>query len=184
MLQAKPMSPIPSYWLMTDERLGGIHRSDPLWRAVERLPRGGGIVLRHHGWPAAARRRLAAQLRIVAKRRGLLLVAAGIKGLDGLHWHRGAPRHKAPLVTASAHSIGELRGALRAGADVVFLSPVFPTRSHPGARTLGVVRFGLIRRQARGPVIALGGMDTGNVRRLRAVGADGFAAIDAWVGEN
>jgi thiamine-phosphate pyrophosphorylase len=62
----------------------------------------------------------------------------------------------------------------------VFLSPVFPTRSHPGARALGRVRFGLIAQQARIPVIALGGMDARKGRSLRALGAYGWAGIDAW----
>ena len=32
------------------------------------------------------------------------------------------------------------------GADAVLLSPVFPTRSHPGAPVLGPVRFRLLAR--------------------------------------
>lgn len=172
---------IPRQWLMTDERLGGKDRGDALWRAVARLPIGGGIVVRHHGWPKEERRALARQLQKVAQRRRLTLIVAGISGFDGLHWHRGAPRHQAPLITASAHSARELHSAFRAGADVVFLSPVFATSTHPGARTLGATGFGLTRRGARGKVVALGGMNAKRDRHLRTAGAHGFAAISAWL---
>lgn len=181
---ARTSQMLPRRWLMTDERLGGLSTRDPLWRAVARLPRGGGIVFRHHGWPQQQRRQLLQALRREAKRRGLVLVAArpcGPGRVDGAHWHRGAPRHRQGIVTASAHSAREARDAVRRGAMLVFLSPVFPTRSHPGAVTLGAVRFGLARRGIAAPVIALGGMNEQRWRRLRPMGADGFAAIDYWV---
>ena len=59
-------------------------------------------------------------------------------------------------------------------ADALVLSPVFATRSHPGAPPLGPLRFRLLARQARVPVIALGGM---TARRAAALGA-AWAAID------
>jgi thiamine-phosphate pyrophosphorylase len=80
------------------------------------------------------------------------------------------------LRTAPAHSPPDLRRAV----DAVLLSPVFPTRSHPGAPALGPVRFGLWLRAASVSVIALGGMDAPRLRRLRGQGAHGYAAIDAW----
>ena len=49
----------------------------------------------------------------------------------------------------------------------MLLSPVFATRSHPGGGTLGPVRFRLLARQARLPVIALGGMNAAKARALR-----------------
>lgn len=167
------MKALPTIWLLTDERLG-----EGLWDAVRRLPRGAGIVFRHHATAPSERRALALRLRRIARARGLTLVTAGLSGFDGLHWHRGAPRHAAALVTASAHSARELRSAQRAGADIVFLSPAFPTASHPGAPALGPVRFGLMRGSG-GVVLALGGVDGRNAARLRA---DGFGAISAWSG--
>lgn len=73
----------------------------------------------------------------------------------------------------------EMRAAERAGVDLLFVSPIFPTRSHPAARTLGKVRFGLLSRQARKPVIALGGMTAHRANGLRSMGIYGWAAIDA-----
>ncbi|MEA3060505.1 MAG: thiamine-phosphate pyrophosphorylase [Sphingomonadales bacterium] len=160
----------PRLWLMTDERQG-----EGLWTALERLPRGAGIVFRHYSLPAASRRALFGRVKKIARRRRLLLVVAGppLTGGDGVHKRRGGG-----IRTASAHNLRELRAAERGGADLVFLSPVYATRSHPGGKPLGRRRFALIAHQARVPVIALGGM---NAARFRALGgAYGWAGIDAW----
>lgn len=160
--------PLPRLWLMTDERQG-----EGLWDALERLPRGSGIVFRHYGLPAAERRTMLARIRKTARRRGLLVLAGGGLRADGAHGGRGRG-----FRSASAHDLRELRSAERSGAALIFLSPAFPTRSHPGARALGPVRFGLIAGQARIPVIALGGVDARKARRLPHI--YGWAGIDAW----
>ncbi|WP_246248709.1 thiamine phosphate synthase [Sphingomonas hominis] len=164
-------TPLPMRWLMTDERMG-----EGLWRALERLPRGGGVVFRHYTLPSRERRGLFARVRRVALRRGLVLVRAGparMTGEMGTHAQRGAG-----MVTWPVHDVGEARGARRARVDAVFVSPVFATRSHPGATGLGARRARAIGRVAGVPVIALGGMSEARFRRLR--GFHGYAAIDAW----
>ena len=77
-----------------------------------------------------------------------------------------------------------MRAAERSGANLLFLAPAFPTRSHPGETALGALRFGSLARQARLPVIALGGMDARKARRLAPFGIYGWAAIDAWSGSD
>ncbi|RYY42038.1 MAG: thiamine phosphate synthase, partial [Sphingomonadales bacterium] len=61
------------------------------------------------------------------------------------------------------------------------VSPVFPTASHPGGRTLGRVQAGLVMRGLTVPAIALGGMDARRAKSLKALGFHGWAAIDAWI---
>jgi thiamine-phosphate pyrophosphorylase len=172
--------PLPRLWLMTDERIG-----DALWGSLERLPRGAGIVFRHHATPPTARRALFDAVRRVARRRGLVLVLAGSPRLavawraDGAHGRSPWCRVGRPLIrTAPAHR----RRELARDVDLVFLSPVFATRSHPGTPVLNPVRFGLMAHATGTSVIALGGMNAHRARRLRALGADGYAAIDAWTG--
>ncbi|MBV9931944.1 MAG: thiamine phosphate synthase [Alphaproteobacteria bacterium] len=162
--------PLPRLWLMTDERQG-----EALWAALDRLPRGAGIVFRHYGLEERQRRALFERLRPEARRRGLVLVTAG-RGLpraDGVHNRRGPG-----LRTASAHNLREIRRAERRGAEILFLSPVFATRSHPGAGLLGPRRFARLARLTRLPVVALGGMDAARFDALR--GAYGWAGIDAF----
>ncbi|HZG09856.1 MAG TPA: thiamine phosphate synthase [Allosphingosinicella sp.] len=162
--------PLPRLWLMTDERQG-----DGLLAAIDRLPRGAGIVFRHYATPAPQRRALWEKVRHTARQRGLVLIVAGpaLPGADGTHNRRGAG-----LRTWSAHNRRELEAATRADADLVFLSPVFATRSHARATPLGPGRFALLAHQARAPVIALGGVTAARFRRLG--GAYGWAGIDAW----
>jgi thiamine-phosphate pyrophosphorylase len=164
---------------MTDERQG-----EALWPALAALPRGAGIVFRHHRTPLAERRRLFVAVRAVARRRGLVLLLSGPARLaaawraDGAHG-RIVQRTARPLLhTAPVHDRREFVAARRAGADLLFLSPVFDTRTHPGGGTLGILHFGFIGRRSPG-VIALGGMDAARFRRLHAIGAHGWAAIDA-----
>lgn len=165
-----PRHPLPRVWMMTDERQG-----EGLWRALDVLPAGAGLVFRHHSLPPPQRRTLFEQVRKHARRRGLVLVSAGrrLPGADGVHNGRGSG-----LRTASAHNLREIRRAERRGADLIFLSPVYSTSSHPDAKPLGPHRFAALARQTSVPVIALGGMDERRFRTLR--GAYGWAGIDAF----
>ncbi|AQR74680.1 thiamine phosphate synthase [Sphingomonas sp. LM7] len=170
----RPRHPLPHLWLMTDERMG-----DSLWHALARLPRGSGVVFRHYGLATAERRVLFAKVTKVARRRGLIVIRAGAeplgRGEHGVHGRRGGG-----LRTFAAHSRREAVAAQRAGADLVFVSPVFATRSHPAARVLGRVRLGLLIRGLQVPVIALGGMDARRAAGLWPIGIHGWAGIDAW----
>lgn len=175
---------LPRLWLMTDERMG---EPDALLSAVRRLPKGSGVIFRHYSLSHNVRRELLAKLRPVAKRRRLLLSLAGPQSLarnwraDGWHARErlSGGSQRGMLRSAPVHNLREIRRAERSGAQLLFLSPLYPTRSHPGARPLGRVRFAHLARQTRLPIIALGGMTKRRARGLRRLGAHGWAAIDA-----
>jgi thiamine-phosphate pyrophosphorylase len=162
--------PLPRLWLMTDERLG-----DGLPGAVARLPEGAGIVFRHYSLDEPERRTVFDAVR--AAHSGLLLLAgppdlAATWGADGSHGrHQGA-------ITASVHDLAELRMAEAVGARLVFLSPVYPTRSHIGVPVLGAQGFAALAAETALPAVALGGMDAERAKALD--GAYGWAGIDAW----
>lgn len=161
---------------MTDERLG-----DELWRILARLPKGTGVVFRHYGLDRSARRALLDRVARIARARRLVLVIAGSDRLgraDGRHG-RDSRCHRG-LRTWPAHNAAEVIAGRRAGADLIFVSPVFPTASHPLGRPLGVVRAARLARLVPGRAIALGGVGRQNERRLAAAGFAGWAAIDAW----
>ena len=170
---------LPETWLFTDPRMG-----ESLWTAIARLPGGSGIVLRHYGAPDRAA--LARRIAEAARRHGHMLVIAGDErlarrvGAAGTHMSDGG-RPTRDVMTAAAHGRAGIIRARRAGAALVFLSPVFATRSHPGARPLGPVRFGLMTGGAGIAVAALGGMTPGRYARMQALGAQAWGAIDAWV---
>ena len=136
---------------------------------VRHLPRGlCGVVFRHDGAPG--RHALGRQVLMACRSRQLLMVAAApfIQGA-GTHL-RGGRGHKARgagPITASAHGVQDLVRARRAGAWLAFLSPAFPTPSHPGAPALGPARWAAARHRVPGlPVLALGGIDPRSLRRL------------------
>lgn len=169
---------LPHIWLISDAR-----NDAALEAALAELPRGSGLVFRHYHLPAKERRARFEAVRKVAKRRGHRVFLAGDARTarawraDGAY---GAARALASgpalprLITA--HSLREMRAARAAG---IVLSPVYPTRSHPGGKTLGPVRFRLLSRFAPLPVIALGGM---SARRAALLGCRSWAAIDGLSG--
>jgi thiamine-phosphate pyrophosphorylase len=160
---------LPALWLFSDAA-----RMPDLFAAVARLPRGlGGVVFRHDAAPDRAA--LALEVARLCRARRLALVVAGDWRLAravgaGVHWRGGRGQRRGlrrgALVTSSAHNARELRRAGRLGVDAVFLSPVFPTASHPGAAWLGVVRWALLAHSARPAVLALGGVSGATVARL------------------
>lgn len=161
----------PTVWLMTDERAD-------LWASVRRLPVGAGVVFRHHQTDASERRRLFRRLRQTTGAKRLVLVRAGAERLAGEMGVHKARAHG--LVTWPAHDRGQAVNAVSAGARVLFVSPVFPTRSHPGARAHGPAAAARIGRGLGAAVVALGGMDARRFSRIRRLGFAGWAGIDAF----
>jgi len=158
----------PALWLLSDERNDVL-----LEAALERLPRGSGFIYRHYHLNDAGRVARWFDLLRIVRAKGHVAVLAD-SGQTALEWGAdgvyGAPRALYPtrdlLTLATAHNLAEIGLANRARADAVLLSPVFPTRSHPGAATLGPLRFRLLAAHARMPVIALGGMTPRSASRL------------------
>jgi len=161
--------PLPRLWLMTDERQG-----EGLLGAVVRLPEGAGVVFRHYSLAEAERRALFDRVR--RAHAGMLLLAgpAAAWGADGSHG-RGAGEG---LRSAPAHDLAQIRAAEAAGARLIFLSPVFATRSHPRRAPLGPGKFQVLAAATALPVIALGGMNAARAEGLG--GAYGWAGIDAF----
>ena len=176
---------LPSLWLVTDERVA----VETLLASATRLPRArAGILFRHYRTERRERRALFDRMRVIARRRRLVLLLAGSAreaeawGADGWHGKSGGGAGGRLLHSMAVHDARELRAAVRAGAALVFLSPLFVTRSHPGAGALGRVRFAALAQGAPMPVMALGGVRAGHRRMLRAIGAEGWAAIDGLTG--
>lgn len=108
---------------------------------------------------------------------------------DGVHLPSDAPwrevgacvRQHGLLLGVSTHSLEELETAAEAGAHYALFGPVFDS---PEKRRFGPAQ-GLERlRQAVSvglPVLAVGGVDTGNAASIAHAGAYGVAAIRAFV---
>lgn len=191
-----PLSPTissPHIWLFSDER-----SAIDVVTLAALLPPGSGIVVRHDSLAPAARWRLARRLIHIARARRLVLLLADTPaiahrwGADGVHLRQhlagqAGQAHRLGLkLTMPVHDRAEARRARRAGTHAAFISPLHPTRSHPGAPGLGRAAWLRLARLAGAQPIALGGMSPARARALQKAAmasgiTPGWAAIDAWV---
>ncbi len=178
-----------------------VRAPDP-FEGLASLPAGAGLIWR--AYETVPRRTDVLALARAARAQGCVLLIAGQPALagsaDGLHLaehmlnsphtdrsfasaRRPKPDH---IVTAAAHSERAIIAAARAGADAVLISPVFATRSHPHAATLGVTRFARLAQLATSlglGAYALGGVTSDEKhRRLAGSNATGIAGIEFFAG--
>lgn len=161
--------------------------------ALVRLPRGAALILRHTDRSELIA--LAGRIVPMAHSLGVRVLLAGTVSdalrlnCDGVHLSdrrarlgplRNSVTKPGFLITAAAHDRQGLWRAARAGADMVLLSPVFPTASHPEAPVLGPIRFSRLVGLSQRPVVALGGIGPGQAKRLAPGPAWGIAAIAGW----
>ncbi|WP_461457244.1 thiamine phosphate synthase [Parasphingorhabdus sp.] len=170
----------PQIWLMTDAR-----NDESLEKSVKALPRGSGIIFRHYHLDNDQRQERFQAIRACARRHDHILLLAGSPslarqwGADGVHG-RQWKRHQTNglLHSAPVHSPGEIAIAQHHGADLMFLSPAFATRSHPGQKPLNRLQLRRLISLCRKPVMLLGGMNAVRFQQLETLGAHGWAAID------
>ncbi len=113
-----------------------------------------------------------------------LVIEAGATGihLDSGRLESLSERPGVKWVSASCHSVEQLRQAEKLGVDFVMLSPVMATASHPGIVPLGWAQFQVLADLANCPVYALGGMTPADLQQAFIHGAQGVAAIRALWG--
>jgi len=87
------------------------------------------------------------------------------------------------ILGVSVDTVEEARLAEKDGADYLGVGPVFEARgTKPDAgEPLGVDRIARIRRHCRLPIVAIGGINAENARKVREAGADAAAVITAIV---
>lgn len=176
----KHRHPLPRIWLMTDARFG-----DDLLAAIQRLPVKSGVIFRHYEIEETPKRLLFDQVARVCRRRGHTILLAGPERVarrwhaDGFH-QRGCGTSRL-IHSMAVHDRRELALAKRCRAELIFISPLFATNSHPGARPLGRLAFNRLARQVGNTnVIALGGVAQRLAPSLPRSLIYGWAAIDAF----
>lgn len=166
----------PRAWLMTDERMG-----DALGAAIARAAAAGaGVIVRHHRSSPEQRRSIAAE----ALARGALL---GVSRDSHLAAELGAALVHNPQgdsqglpFSLSVHDEEQAREAAQRRPALVFVSPLYATRSHPGAPVLGEEAAMALARLSACPAFALGGISAVAGEKLLERGWSGWAGIDAW----
>ena len=110
---------------------------------------------------------------------------------DGLHLssraifeYKKRPIHNNKILSVSCHNKMEMKQAELLEADIILLSPVKETSSHPGVNGIGWERFSHLARKSSCPVYALGGMNISDRDISKKSGAQGVAAISSlWAYE-
>lgn len=180
---------LPRRIAMTDDNRG----PDPL-ELAKQLPSNAGLLFRHYA--NREREKLAGRVIQVCRDRGIFCLVAGdihlaqSSGANGVHLpeHRlmqnrsSVIRYRAQggIVTSSAHSLRAAVLADRFGVDALFISPVFPTKSHPNTKSLGLSRFAALTRPLSCSVFGLGGINENSAQRLYNAGAYGIAGISLF----
>lgn len=150
------------------------------------------IQLRDKTLPEDAWLQLAGETVRRARRHGARVLVNGsvdlarAAGADGVHLDAAAAtqwsaRPDCDWVGVSCHNNVELAHAAAIEADFALLSPVLPTLTHPGAPTLGWIRFSELAASSPIPVYGLGGLERDDVALAQSHGAHGVALLrGAW----
>jgi len=104
-------------------------------------------------------------------------------GLDGVYlpsFNKSLNTHKLSLtkkflIIGSAHSIQEIKIKEKQGASLIFLSPLFKVSKTK--KYLNPVKFNLLTLSTNRRVIALGGISSKNINKLKMINTHGFAGI-------
>ena len=86
------------------------------------------------------------------------------------------------ILGISAGTVAEAKAAQEAGADYIGVGAVFGTSTKKDARNLTVEALRDIVRAVSIPVVAIGGINAGNIAQLKGSNVDGVAVISAIFG--
>jgi thiamine-phosphate pyrophosphorylase len=181
--------PLPRLHAITDERIA---RRTDLDDVARELADAGGADLAFHARGRALSglehyelaNRLAAPpaTRLFVNDRldvALAVDASGVQlGVGSLPVSAARRLDAAWWIGKSVHDLAEAETARAEGADYLVVGPVYATATHPDRAPLGLEALARISSLGL-PVIAIGGIDPGRMREVKAAGAYGAAAIRA-----
>ena len=79
------------------------------------------------------------------------------------------------LVMGSAHNINEIKQKEKQGIEILFLSPLFKTKNYKNG--LGIIKFNFLSQLSKKKIIALGGINEKNIKKLKLTNTYGFSGI-------
>ena len=79
------------------------------------------------------------------------------------------------LILGSAHNLQEINIKKKQGAELIFLSPLFKTKNYK--KFLNITRFNYLSLLSNKKIIALGGINNSNIKKLKITNAYGFSGI-------
>ena len=80
------------------------------------------------------------------------------------------------IIIGSAHNLNEIRIKEKQGVQLICLSPLFKNKN--SNRSLGLYKYNQLANLTKLPTIALGGITQSNLKFLKIIKTNGFAAIN------
>ena len=84
-------------------------------------------------------------------------------------------------IIGSAHNISEVKIKEMQNCEEIFISPIFKTSKHKNF--LNILKFNLITKETKVKIVALGGINDQNLRKINLTKARGVASI-SWIKKN
>ena len=84
-------------------------------------------------------------------------------------------------IIGSAHNLPEINNKKIQGCSSIFIAPLFKTKK--SNYFLEVVRFNLLAKDAKKEIVALGGINNSNLKKINLTNSKGFASI-SWIKKN
>ena len=75
----------------------------------------------------------------------------------------------------SAHNLEEIRIKEKQGVDIIFISPIF--KVNKSSNFLGLNKFNILSKFTQKKVVALGGINEKNIKKLKLINCNGYASI-------
>ena len=84
-------------------------------------------------------------------------------------------------IIGSAHNLHEVKNKENQGCSSIFISPIFKTKK--SNYFLDTVRFNLIANNTNKKIVALGGINSSNYKRIKLTKSTALASI-SWIKKN
>lgn len=166
-----------------------------LYQQVEEALRGGVtcVQLREKGMGDADFLQEAKEIHALCRQYGVPFIVndnvevAMACGAEGIHVGQedmaaGDVRRRAGdgmMLGVSVHTVEEALDAVRSGADYLGLGAVFPTSTKTDAEQMSHETLRAICDAVDVPIVAIGGVNSGNIGKLAGSGVDGVALVSA-----
>jgi hydroxymethylpyrimidine kinase/phosphomethylpyrimidine kinase/thiamine-phosphate diphosphorylase len=184
----QPHPPVSGVYLITDQ-------GDNLVERVRSALRGGVTLLQYRAKnkdPDLCRRE-GAELKDLCREFGVSFIVnddlhlARDLDADGVHLGQddgdiaAARAFLGPdrIVGASTHNLEEALRAEQEGADYIGFGAMYPSSSKAVVQMPGIAGLSVVKERVRLPVVAIGGITTGNACRVIDAGADALAVISS-----
>lgn len=171
--------------------------------SIKKLPKNSAIIIREYHLNDKERLNFAKKVIKFAKKRGIkILIGKDIAlarkvGANGVHFSdfdklpinllKNRKFRKKFIFSYSCHSEKSLQKTYELNPDMVFISPIFQTSSHPGTKPLGLRNLAKIAFKNKNhsylplKIYALGGISLVKLKSIRKIPISGFGAIDLFI---